>query len=355
MSSLANFHGVQAVALHELQLESLRSSASAASFLPVLALLTTSLFSTYIIFNQLGRLNSILTLQLETSQFISSQLSDAIYILDALDNIEVNISGDDFNITLELGQLEDTARQILAAVRAGDSSLLNALLNNTEQTLLAASSIVDSVDVGTAANDAIFNAEDGWGDSVRTRLESVDDVLSAVSDTIDIISGVVETASAVVQGLQQATLSGILAALSGGAFTAKVAASVSELEWSLGAGEIEMITLEAEFFETAEVLLDACVSVLGEGPIECVGGEFAELAIELIAVEGLTMQQVRLLPAGPSSSTSLASPTPRSPRSSWSRLSCCPNYTSFPASFWSTPSLALLDTLCSIHRPLSNN
>lgn len=211
------------------------------------------------------------SIQLQERALIDNQAAlDAVLplmrdILYSIDNLELVLNADNLNLTLDLDKLESTAANILTAVETGNT-----------------------------LTDDIFNSETGWGASVKANLEEADDILGAVSDSLDIVKDIIDTVSTIIQGLQQQTLTGILESLQAGSFDAKVYRAIAEAEFSLEATTLEMASLEAEALETAAVLLDACVSVLGEGPIECVGGEFAEFAIEVLAAEGLTAQAVKL-------------------------------------------------------------
>ncbi len=296
MSSLANFHGIQAVALHDAQQAAIIQSLRLTQLILVLGFAASSIIQTAYVIQHLdaaaGALSSInqtlsdgfrrVEVQLGGSLFRLDQLYiavDAILLeVEDLDAISVNISGDDFNITMELGQLEETAKLILLDMRAGQADLLAAL------------------QVESNLTNEIFNSEGGWGSTVKDHLEDADEFLSAVADSLDIIHDIIDTVGAVIQGVQQLTLKGILDALQGGAFNEKVYLAVSEAEWAMEVGLLEMSLLEATALETADVTLDACASILGEGPIECIGGEFLEFAIEELAAEGLSSSSVRLEP-----------------------------------------------------------
>lgn len=296
MSHLANFHGVQAVALHDTQQGELIQSLRLTQVILVFGFMASSFIQTAY---TLQRLDGVVIAIFDMNRTVSeglhtleAQLGGSVFRLDQLyisveailgevkdlDALTVNITGDDFNITMELGELEETAKLILQDMRIGQSN------------------IVQAIQASSNLTDDIFNSEDGWGHTVKDHLEDADDFLSAISDSIDIIHDIIDTVGAIIQGVQQITLKGILEALQGGAFNEKVFAAVSETEWSLEVGNLEMTLLEATALETADVLLDACVSALGEGPIECVGGEFMEFAIEGLAAEGLTSSSAKLQP-----------------------------------------------------------
>lgn len=296
MSQLANFHGIQAVALHDTQQSALIQSLRLTQLILVLGFAASAIIQTAYVIQRLdataAALSSINHTLNEGFHLVEAQLGGSIFRLDELyvaveailrevedlDAISVNISGDDFNITMELGQLEETAKLILHDMRAGQADLLSAL------------------QVESNLTNEIFNSEGGWGSTVKDHLEDADEFLSAVADSLDIIHDIIDTVGAVIQGVQQLTLKGILDALQGGAFNEKVYLAVSEAEWALEVGLLEMSLLEATALETADVTLDACASILGEGPIECIGGEFLEFAIEQLAAEGLTSSSVRLEP-----------------------------------------------------------
>jgi len=296
MSHLANFHGVQAVALHDTQQAELIQSLRLTQAILVFGFAISSIVQTAYVLQQLNAITSAISglnhTVSEGLHILEAQLGGSVFRLDQLyvsveailgevkdlDAISVNISGDDFNITMELGELEETAKLILYDMRLGQAN------------------IVQAINAGSNLTDEIFNSEDGWGHSVKDHLEDADEFLSAISDSIDIIHDIIDTVGAIIQGAQQITLNGILKALQGGAFNEKVYLAVAEAEWTLEVGNLEMTLLEATALETADVLLDACVSALGEGPIECVGGEFMEFAIEGLAAEGLTSSSVKLEP-----------------------------------------------------------
>jgi len=296
MSHLSNFHGIQAVALHDVQQYELLQSMRVTQVILVFGFIATSIIQTAYTIQRLdGIIIAISDMNRTVGDglhIVEAQLGGSIFRLDQLyisveailgevkdlDAISVNISGDDFNITMELGELEETAKLILHDMRLGQAN------------------IVHAIEAGSNLTDEIFNSEDGWGSSMKDHLEDADEFLSAISDTLDIVHDVIDTVGAIIQGVQQITLKGILDALQGGAFNQKVYLAVSEAEWALQVGNLEMTLLEATALETADVLLDACVSALGEGPIECVGGEFMEFAIEGLAAEGLTSSSVKLEP-----------------------------------------------------------
>ncbi len=296
MSHLANFHGIQAVALHDTQQSALIQSLRLTQVILVLGFAASSIIQTAYVIQRMdataAALSSINRTLSEGFYLVESQLGGSVFRLDELyvaveailrevedlDAISVNISGDDFNITMELGQLEETAKLILQDMRTGQADLLLAL------------------QVESNLTNEIFNSEGGWGSTVKDHLEDADEFLSAVADSLDIIHDIIDTVGAVIQGVQQLTLKGILDALQGGAFNEKVYLAVSEAEWAIEVGLLEMSLLEATALETADVTLDACASILGEGPIECIGGEFLEFAIEQLAAEGLSSTSVRLEP-----------------------------------------------------------
>jgi len=185
---------------------------------------------------------------------------------ESVDNLEFILNADDVNITIDLGDIDKTTKSILSSVNSGNSFI-----------------------------ETLFTSDDGWGQSIEGILREIQESTSSLQQDAETIRTTLEQLAETINGKQQETLEAILEALQGEAFKAKVIEAIETTEFSMEASTLEMTALEADALETADVILDACVSVLGEGPIECVGGEFLEFAIEGMAVEGVTAQIVNLV------------------------------------------------------------
>jgi len=191
-------------------------------------------------------------------------------ILEATTEIELVINADELNITLELDLIEEYVVKIY------------------EQ------------------NEEIFNSEDGWGSSIKAKLEEADEILGAVSDSFDILQGIIETVSAIVEGVQQSTLAAIsttltaiLEELSAGAFNLKVLEAIAEADFSIEAAAFEVGAFESPLMASAAVLLDVCESAFGEGPIACEGAQLAEFIVTDVTAEGFISELVSITPIFP--------------------------------------------------------
>jgi len=144
MSHLANFHGVQAVALHDTQQAELIQSLRLTQAILVFGFAISSIVQTAYVLQQLNAITSAIyglnhTVS-ESLHVLEAQLGGSVFRLDQLyvsveailgevkdlDAISVNISGDDFNITMELGELEETAKLILYDMRLGQANIVQA-------------------------------------------------------------------------------------------------------------------------------------------------------------------------------------------------------------------------------------
>jgi len=208
-------------------------------------------------------------------------------ILNSTDEIEIVLNADDLNITFDIGNVEE---QLDTIIQQGKDL--------------------------AAQNEEIFNSEDGWGSSIKAKLEEADSILNAVADTIDIIQGIIEAVSAIIQGVQQATLKAsealqqstvdnlvesqatlksILEQLSNGAFNRKVILAIETTTWDFEMPDIAFTSMGAEAMEAVSFDAIGCESLFGEGPINCDGVILAEFAIEAGSFGGASTEGVKVI------------------------------------------------------------
>lgn len=232
MSKYANFHGIQAVALHEQQIE-------------------------YLVAPKLPSTVVLAGLLIAQALLLSSVIS--------------------YQIAVQTDAISEDFGQLITA--------LFVVKNVTDY-------ILNSVNNGNRLTESIFIKEGGWGEFMRN---DSDLILQAIyangNQTAKIFNDEEEPwVTAVKDDLDE-----ILKELQDEAFKRKVIAAIEETEFSMEVGTLELSELSAGSQVAAELLLDACeYDPIGVGPINCNGGEFAGVTSVDSSAEGLSAQSVYL-------------------------------------------------------------
>jgi len=163
------------------------------------------------------------------------------------------------------------------------TNTLNSILQDSIRQTELLDKISITLDRSLTLTDEIFNSEDGWGSSIKDKLEEASTILDTVADSLDIIKTFIDTIEAVISGAQQLTLTGILNELKGGAFKNKVGQSLEEMEFHINVPEtdsgLDILLTEAK---AVTVRLDECTVPTGVGTIDCVGSKFTEFRNPLL-------------------------------------------------------------------------
>lgn len=199
-----------------------------------------------------------------------NQFNDFVAEMEKISN---DISIEDANITLDLSNIEqligdqnnrlDTMLTTLAAIQNSNLQIAEAL---------------------QAQTDAQLNQYNDWYTKFESFMNPITQVLTSLNNAIGIIKDLVTAIQSIFdafQGTQDAAVSAI---------ETNVEIIASNFELGMKAIVTEAIAGSSMTFTALECVateLDACESVLGEGPIICEGAEF-----EVCEAEGLVLEPV---------------------------------------------------------------
>lgn len=318
MAFLGNLLGIQNVALHPEQLQTLTATQSFSSQAILLTLMASTAILARGLFIIDTSLRDLITQQERQFNQILPLLNAFNISLNEIEDIDINISGDDLNITIDLSEIgatldafysayqvyEDKEQQILSSILQSSEFVQNTVYTAGRETVAALNRTADQAHQDAATGDSllddIFNSADGWGTSIKDHFEDAEDILGTIADAIDIVHDVIEAVSVVIQGIQQTTLSGILAALQAGAFDAKVMAAIAEARFEVRSPDLTVGEMTMTSAETVEILFDACeYDPFGFGPINCDGMETIEFNAQGLISESIRLDAVQIIPIIP--------------------------------------------------------